>query len=590
MKRSAGIPGLPALIGLLLVVFVIAGLLVYEAWNTARSRRDIVERGLQDYAAYATWSTARTGEVALLASLSTIFRDFATGEPRVGEPAGALAKLESGARYLQTCGCAMEIPADYYFRFVFRDSSLQIRVRNPLPLAHGSQPGWASGKVGSFVVIPEAEIPDERQWLRQTVLRSSPPQKGPALLLEPNGDSIRVVGFTPLHDSDGRPTGVAGFVGSGRRFADSAFAYLWRNPKLLPFSITRGTPNDSLLAAVVTSPGGSEIYRSNGWIDGLRSDTATIGGMGAGIKVRVALRGDAASRLQGEVVPASRVPVWVGLLLLTGFLTAIIVRNIQQEQELSRQRLEFSASVSHELRTPLAQILLFGETLTLGRTRSDVERSTAAGVIVREARRLMLLVDNALSFSRSEPGASSRARVRARLDEIVHEVVAGFDPIARARKVDITLDLEAGVEAFIDGEALRQILLNLLDNAVKYGPSGQTVAIGLWLDRLHVVDMNRAGSSLVRLTVDDEGPGVSGRARKDIWNPFVRGTNGESPVGTGCGLGLSVVKELAERHGGTVWVEASPGGKGSRFVVQLRAPAEPAYSGAVAEPATGSTR
>src|SRR5678815_2195567 len=77
MQRNPSRTGMPALVGLLLVVFAIAGLLVYEAWNTGRSRREIAERGLQDYAAYASWSTARAGENILTASLSTIFRGIA---------------------------------------------------------------------------------------------------------------------------------------------------------------------------------------------------------------------------------------------------------------------------------------------------------------------------------------------------------------------------------------------------------------------------------------------------------------------------------------------------------------------------------
>ena len=73
----------------------------------------------------------------------------------------------------------------------------------------------------------------------------------------------------------------------------------------------------------------------------------------------------------------------------------------------------------------------------------------------------------------------------------------------------------------------------------------------------------------VRLSVDDQGPGISGHAKDEIWVPFARGINGEAPVGTGCGLGLAVVRELAERHNGSAWVENAPGGKGSRFVIEL---------------------
>lgn len=90
----------------------------------------------------------------------------------------------------------------------------------------------------------------------------------------------------------------------------------------------------------------------------------------------------------------------------------------------------------------------------------------------------------------------------------------------------------------------------------------------------------------VRLTVDDEGPGVTGRAREEIWVPFARGQNGEGAAGTGCGLGLSVVRDLAERHNGKAWVEQTPGGRGSRFVVEF--PDIGASDGSLESPASVS--
>src|SRR5690349_16218911 len=112
MKRSPANTGMPALVGLLLVVFSIAGLLVYEAWSTGRSRREIVERGLKDYAAYASWSTARAGETSLAASLSTLFRSVVGNQVERNRPVASLEQLVAGAAYLRQCDCAIDIPAD----------------------------------------------------------------------------------------------------------------------------------------------------------------------------------------------------------------------------------------------------------------------------------------------------------------------------------------------------------------------------------------------------------------------------------------------------------------------------------------------
>lgn len=580
MQRTPARTGMPALVGLLLVVFAIAGLLGYEAWNTGKSRREIAERGLQDYAAYASWSTARSGESILAASLSTIFRGIAGNRVSIDEPVQPIATLIAGFNYLEQCACAMRLPADYFFRYDRRNGTVQTRRADTRRPEQKLETGWAAAKIGSYTPRADREMiePDEK-WLDaamgDTKFRSLP---NFALEFVAHYDSTMVIGLAPQRDSAGEVIGALGFVTSARRLADAMLSHLWRNAEILPVAITRGMPNDSLLAAVVTTPAGTEIYRSRGWVDGFRSDTASLGAFGGGLRMRVTLRPDATTRLQGGVIPVSRVPVWVGLLLLTGLLTVVIVRNLQREHELARLRLEFSASVSHELRTPLAQILLFGETLTLGRTRTDADRRDAANVIVREARRLMHLVDNTLTFSRAERPVVSLSPRRQNLAVLVREVIAGFVPLASARHVRITQGLDDDVEGFVDGEAFRQIALNLLDNAVKYGPPGGHVVVGLTRGHTRLAVEPAEGQkhvvrrSTVRLTVDDEGPGVAGRARDQIWIPFARGVNGEAPVGTGCGLGLAVVRELAERHNGSAWVETGPGASGSRFVIELPDP------------------
>jgi signal transduction histidine kinase len=472
----------------------------------------------------------------------------------------------------------MDLPADYYFRYDTRSDELETESYEPPAPDLKIESGWAAAKVGSYTVQASAPtlIAPDNDWLRAS-LRETRLEILPNFSIyfaSKHGES-RLIGVAPQRDSMGKVIGALGFVTPSKRFADATFTHLWRNPKILPAAITHGMPNDSLLAAVVTTPDGAEIYRSRGWIDGLRSDTASLGTFGGGMRMKVALRPDATIRLQGGVVPVSRVPVWVGLLMLTGLLTVIIVRNLQREHELARLRLEFSASVSHELRTPLAQILLFGETLTLNRTRSDSERSTAANVIVREARRLMHLVDNTLTFSRAERPVVSLSPRRQALAPLVREVIGGFVPLAAAREVSIDQDLGEDVEGFVDGEAFRQVVLNLLDNAVKYGPAGGRVTVELTRGHTRLAlepaqkQKQVVRRATVRLTVDDQGPGVTGRAKDEIWVPFARGMNGEAPVGTGCGLGLAVVRELAERHNGSAWVENGPGGRGARFVIEL---------------------
>ena len=568
---------MPALVGLLVVVFSIAGLLVYEAWHTGESRREIAERGLQDYASYAAWSTARAGDGALSAGLATLFRGVAGNRLGSRDSIPALPVIVEGAKYLASCGCAVDLPADYYFTYDARKNAIAIAP----PVQSESdrvEPGWASAKVGSFAAVaPSTKPSPDLQWLQASLDEvSTHPPGSFGMRFVRRGDSTYAIGLAPQRNESGQFIGAVGFVTSAPNFASALLTHLWRYPTLLPQAITRGMPSDSLLAASVTIPGGEEIYRSKGWVPPLRSDTASLSNFSGGLKVRVSLRPDAIVRLQGGVVPVSRVPVWVGLLLLTGLLTTIIVRNLQREHELARLRLEFSASVSHELRTPLAQILLFGETLTLGRTRTESERIDAASVIVREARRLMHLVDNTLAFSRAERPVVSLSPKRVRLAPIVTDVIEGFAPLASVRNAVIKQGLDDEASAFVDPEAVKQILINLLDNAVKYGPAGQEICVRLSTGhhrieaRPTVIGQEKPlRLNTVRLSVDDQGPGVTGRAKDEIWVPFARGRNGEGATGTGCGLGLSVVRDLAERHNGKAWVEQTPSGHGARFVVEF---------------------
>jgi signal transduction histidine kinase len=214
--------------------------------------------------------------------------------------------------------------------------------------------------------------------------------------------------------------------------------------------------------------------------------------------------------------------------------------------------------VSHELRTPLAQILLFGETLQLGRVRSDDDRRLAAETIVQEARRLMRMVDNVLHFARTTQGRNSLDPTATDLGPLVESIVSTFAPLLAAEGGgNVVTDVREPVTAFVDIGAFRQVLLNLLDNARKFSPPGHTV--GVTVDR-------RDGWA--RVMVDDEGPGIPETDRDRIWSPYVRLRRARNAGQEGSGIGLAVVRELTELHRGRVRVEEAPRG-GARFVVEL---------------------
>jgi signal transduction histidine kinase len=157
--------------------------------------------------------------------------------------------------------------------------------------------------------------------------------------------------------------------------------------------------------------------------------------------------------------------------------------------------------------------------------------------------------------------------VATEIDAIVAELAgSGSPPLAR-----VVTELAPGAVIVGEPTAVRQVLTNLLDNALKYGPAGQTVTIGCRVD-----------DGRLRLWVDDQGPGVPAAERENVWQPFVRlEQENHDRIPTGTGLGLAVVRQLAQVMGGKAWVEDAPGG-GARFVVTLPGRIMPAAPAAVA--------
>jgi signal transduction histidine kinase len=285
--------------------------------------------------------------------------------------------------------------------------------------------------------------------------------------------------------------------------------------------------------------------------------------------MHVGLRPEVASQLIVGGLPRSRLPLLAGVFLLTAGLLGVAWRQLHRQQELARLRTEFVSGVSHELRTPLAQIRWFAELLHMGKLRSDEERERSAGIIDQEARRLTYLVENVLNFSRAEKGTNRITPTSLDLDTEMRDAVEMFTPLARSRRMSVRLSSPSGLTVSADRDALRQILLNLLDNAAKYGPAGQTITVG-------GAAAPATDGSRVRFWVEDEGPGIPAADRDRVWEPYVRlNRSAESATG-GSGIGLSVVRELVGLHGGAAWIESAGASGGARVVVELPAQSAPA--------------
>ena len=333
---------------------------------------------------------------------------------------------------------------------------------------------------------------------------------------------------------------------------------------LLPVA-PEGAVSNAALVLSVRGSGGLPVFATAGLPYRKMSVEAALGGPLLGYTVRAGVAPDYATRLASVAWTWNRAQLVIALLTLTAGFIVVTLWQLQRERAMARLRSDFVSSVSHELRTPLAQIRMFAEMLRLGWVRSEEERARSVAIIDQEARRLTHLVENVLQFSRSERGAQRLAPERLALAPLAREVLDCFALIARTRGARLRLAVPDGLAARADGDALRQMLLNLLDNAVKYGPEGQTVTLGA-----------TAAGERVHVWVEDEGPGIPVRDRRRIWEPFQRL---ERDVGigiTGNGIGLSVVRDLVRAHGGAAWVEDGAGrapARGARVVLAFEVPA-----------------
>jgi signal transduction histidine kinase len=524
------------LIVLLGLTLGLAGLLGVEALRATRSHRVTAERALRDYATVAAWELLTATDEQLQRVAGTALGAVA-GSPAASpyDSVPAAAALASAADSLLPCG----LPGDS-LRFTF---AIDLRT-NALTTA-GASPGpalraWLLDSVGGQA---RATISN----LGRYGTLWAPGANGSAAVAVYGVKAVRYNGYA-AHDA---PLAVYGVVSCPAAMARLVAGVLTRHP-LLPARVAGGLPTARLIGLAVTDPSGRALYRS-GPAEGRASYVGDSAATTGSIVVRARLPPQVAGRLVVSE-PGARLPLLLGLFALTAALTAVAALQFRREQELVRLRHDFTSSVSHELRTPLTQILLFGETLELGRAGGEDARREAVSVIVQEARRLAHLVENVLHLSRAE-----RRMVRVhpspeRLAPLLREIVERFAPLAGADAVRIRTELDETVVAQVDADALHQVVINLLDNAIKYGGHGPVTLRAALRD------------GAARIEVEDAGPGVPGAERARVWEPFVRlSPNGGVP---GSGIGLAVVRELVGAHGGSCMVETAPAG-GARFVLEL---------------------
>jgi signal transduction histidine kinase len=537
-----------------LVLFAVGltALLAYRAFDASRAQRQVVEYTLRDYAGFAAFqlknATSLRFAVQHRQAAEPIARWLVTRGPT--PPLGIERVTELFDARREQCRCLDDV--SFYYQVTFADSAI-----------HAS---------ASEVATPE-NLRRVRDTVIAQVLASARRDPAPPPPAGARGVQISQLFFvaifsrldgrpyafmqTVAYDTVGVPVVAYGYAARAEPATGSAVLWALRSQPVLPITLTRGLRVDSILAVRVSDATGGSIYVTNPAPDKRYAVTDSLDARQGSLRFEVAIHPAAAGRLIIGGLPRSRLPEVLATTFVAVALLGLLLYQFRRQEELGRLRDDFVSGVSHELRTPLAQIRLLADLLRMGKVPAeDKERSLR--IIDKEARRLSFLVDSILSFthSRPDPLTPVSTDVAAEIDEII----AGFEPLAQAHGVRLTARLDRGIIADVDRGALRQVLLNLLDNAVRYGPPRQTVTI-----------TTTSAADRWTLEVADQGHGVPADESERIFAPYYRMKRDAGGAVGGTGIGLAVVRRLVTEHGGRVHVVAAdgPGATGARFVVTL---------------------
>ena len=235
-------------------------------------------------------------------------------------------------------------------------------------------------------------------------------------------------------------------------------------------------------------------------------------------------------------------------------------RAFYRQLRLNEMKSNFVSAVSHELRAPIASVRLMAEGLESGKIQTPEKRGEYFRFIVQECRRLSSLIENVLDFSRIEQGRKQYEMESTDLAALAQQTARLMETYAAEQEIIITFRLTGQpTPVELDGKAMQQALINLMDNAIKHSPKGAEVTVGLD----HKPDT-------VSLWVEDRGEGIAAAEHEKIFERFYRIGSELRRNTQGVGIGLSIVKHIVEAHGGKVTVRSAPG-EGSRFTIELTA-------------------
>jgi signal transduction histidine kinase len=350
--------------------------------------------------------------------------------------------------------------------------------------------------------------------------------------------------------------GVAVFAPNGRlRLYNRAFATIWRlNPRQLD-----GEPHiEEIIASCRV------LYDAPEEWDGIKEAVTAI------VAERVAYERQF-DRLDGSVLACAVLPLPDGGTLLTyvdvsdaKHAERALIERAEALEAADRLKTAFISHVSYELRTPLTNIIGFSELLASPIAGPLTERQRDyLGDIRLSGRTLLAIIDDILDLATIDAGTLELKLSPVKVREVIEQAVQGVEERLKQNNVALDISIEPGVDTFVaDGRRVTQMLYNLLSNAIGFSEAGGNIALGCGRQ-----------NSMIAFTVEDQGVGIPADYQQTVFDRFESRSHGSRH--RGAGLGLSIVKSLAELHGGTVSLDSAPG-RGTRVTVLLPLKQEPA--------------
>ncbi len=257
--------------------------------------------------------------------------------------------------------------------------------------------------------------------------------------------------------------------------------------------------------------------------------------------------------------PGAALAVLVALAILLGLGLGLSARALRREALAARTRADFLTSITHELRTPLASIRLFAEMLAEGRAGSEGQQREYLELLGGEAARLSVLVENVLDLGRAERGERGYDRRRQEIGPCLEHIASVFAPLARRDGLELAVQVQdPATHVELDSEALTQAVLNVLENARRYGADGGRIRL-----------LGHRLGDVYRIEIEDEGPGIARDEREAIFAPFRRGAANASGTVPGLGVGLSLSRTILRAHAGDLELDDAERTSGACFVASL---------------------